>query len=278
MDLKFSIVIPSYNCVSTVSKTIESILKQKFKSFEILIMDGLSSDGTIDNIKTYVDERLYFFSEKDNGIYDAMNKGIKIAKGEWIYFMGADDVLYNDDVLLNMSTEISKTSETVLYANVKIKGDCPWGKDGDIYAGRFDLKKLLSQNISHQAVFYKKTLFEELGLFNVNYRINADWDFNLHCFSKLNFHYCDNIIALYAAGGISSVGVDANYFHDRLTNIVIYFQNQLYKDEFIKDRYAFRKMILKKNKRLGLGVRMKLLFSVIILQIKASKSRLTAKI
>jgi glycosyltransferase involved in cell wall biosynthesis len=271
----FSIIIPTYNVGKTLSSSIQSATRQKYTNFELLIVDGQSRDNTVDIINEYVskDIRIKSTSEKDKGIYDAMNKGIKISKGEWLYFMGADDELYNDEVLLSVSAEIGKSSGPIIYGNVKIKGDCPWGKDGDIYAGEFDLKKLLTQNISHQAIFYKRALFDELGFFDINYKINSDWDFNLHCFSKLRFHYCDMIIALYAAGGISTIDIDKSYFNDRLQNIVIYFQNQLYKDEFVKDRYAFRKLILKRDSRLSWVVKMKLFFSVIILQFKAWKSR-----
>jgi glycosyltransferase involved in cell wall biosynthesis len=273
MNPFYTIVIPTLDSGNTVSAAIESILKQSNKDFEILIIDGLSSDNTLAISRNYEDERVKISSGKDMGIYDAMNKGIKCAKGEWLYFMGADDRLFDDQVLSNVAAEIEKTYDLIVYGNVQIVGNCPWGLDGDIYAGQFDLRKLLKQNISHQAIFYNKSVFRDMGLFNINYKINSDWDFNLHCFSKLKFHFFEQTVAFYAAGGISSGNVDSRYYHDRLRNIIAYFQNQLYKDEFIEERYSFRKMLLKKNSGLGFGVKTKLFLSMILLQAKAWQER-----
>jgi glycosyltransferase involved in cell wall biosynthesis len=273
MNPFYTIVIPTLNSGNTVSAAIESILKQSYGDFEILIIDGLSLDNTLAISRNYEDERVKISSEKDMGIYDAMNKGIKCAKGEWLYFMGADDRLFDDQVLSNMATEIEKTYDLIIYGNVQIVGNCPWGSDGDIYAGQFDLRKLLKQNISHQAIFYNKSVFRNMGLFNINYKINSDWDFNLHCFSKMKFHFFEQTVAWYATGGISSGNVDSRYYHERLGNIIAYFQNQLYKDEFIEARYSLRKMLLKKNSGLGFGVKTKLFWSIILLQAKAWQNR-----
>ena len=96
-----SIIIPSFNSISLLPHALESILTQSFNDFEVVIMDNCSTDGTIKLIENYsaVDKRIQFYSEKDYGIYDAMNKGIKNAKGEWLFFMGSDDSFYDQDVL-----------------------------------------------------------------------------------------------------------------------------------------------------------------------------------
>ena len=98
---KFSIIIPTFNSEKTLDIALSSIVVQSYQNFEVLIIDGLSTDSTIDIAKKHqkVFPNIKIKSEKDNGIYDAMNKGIALAKGEWLYFMGSDDSLYNDDVL-----------------------------------------------------------------------------------------------------------------------------------------------------------------------------------
>ena len=93
---KITIITVSYNCVDTIEKTILSIINQTYSNIEYIIIDGASTDGTVDIIKKYQDRITYWVSEPDNGIYDAWNKGIKASNGEWISFVGADDILIND--------------------------------------------------------------------------------------------------------------------------------------------------------------------------------------
>ena len=92
-----SIIIPTFNAESTILKALESILQQTFKDFEILIIDGLSKDKTIEIVENLKDSRIKIHSDKDIGIYDAMNKGIHYAQGKWLYFIGSDDYLYNNE-------------------------------------------------------------------------------------------------------------------------------------------------------------------------------------
>ena len=92
---RISIITVVYNGASTLEQTILSVLKQTYSRIEYIIIDGGSKDGTVDIIKKYQDRIAYWVSEPDEGIYDAMNKGIRHASGDWIYFLGADDILYN---------------------------------------------------------------------------------------------------------------------------------------------------------------------------------------
>src|ERR1700722_16529958 len=99
MSNLLSIIIPTYNSQNTILTALQSIVKQSFDDFEIIIVDGLSNDDTVTIVKNFQDDRIKIISELDNGIYDAMNKGIDRAKGDWLYFLGSDDRLYNDTVL-----------------------------------------------------------------------------------------------------------------------------------------------------------------------------------
>lgn len=105
-NVKMSIITVVYNGVDTLEETILSVVKQNYKNIEYIIIDGESTDGTLEIIKKYQNSIAYWISEPDKGIYDAMNKGINIAKGEWIYFLGSDDWLYNKNVIGSVVEEI----------------------------------------------------------------------------------------------------------------------------------------------------------------------------
>jgi glycosyltransferase involved in cell wall biosynthesis len=209
----FTVIIPSYNAREKLPAAIDSVLQQSFINWELLIMDGRSTDGTVDMIRQYAekDQRIRFVSEKDKGIYDAMNKGIDLAKGEWLYFMGSDDTLYGPDVLQRVSKVIAADNYQAIYANV-------FGAHFDrIYDGEFENGKLYRQNICHQAIFLHRSVYELVGKFDLRYRSHADWAHNIKWFynSQVRKVYIDEVIAYYAAGGYSSVNVDHDFAKDK---------------------------------------------------------------
>jgi len=197
--------MPVFNSELTILKSVESILKQSFKDFEIIIIDGLSSDNTIKIIEGLKDNRIKIYSEKDRGTYDAMNKGIGYSQGEWLYFIGGDDYLYDSNVLQTLSKKLKKAKEHVLYGNVLIKGDTGWATDGQIYNGKYSFQKLLKSNICHQSMFYRRSFILQNQLqYDLKYPVSADWDFNIACRSLTKFHYVKDIVAVFNAGGIST--------------------------------------------------------------------------
>lgn len=208
----FSIIIPTYNSENHISKCLLSITAQEFPDYEIIIQDGLSKDKTLQVAEKFKSSGrgIKILSERDGGIYDAMNKAILKAKGNWILFLGSDDRLYNSQVLGSVHENI-KNNDTVdfIYGNVKVSGNSHWVQDGEIYAGEFTVEKLFNQNISHQAIFYNRRVFETAGNFNTHYRVCADWDLNHRCFAWLKTRYIPAIISDFQLGGEStSVGHD----------------------------------------------------------------------
>ena len=201
----FSIIIPVFNSEDTILIALESILKQSYEGFEILIVDGLSTDNTIKIVEKLNDNRIKIYSEKDKGVYDAMNKGIHYAQGEWLYFIGSDDYLYNNDVLQTLSKTLNKMKNNVLYGNVLIKGNTGWATDGQVYNGEFSFQKLLKSNICHQSMFYRKSFILKNQLeYDLKYPISSDWDFNIACRLQSKFTFINTIVAVFNAGGIST--------------------------------------------------------------------------
>jgi glycosyltransferase involved in cell wall biosynthesis len=196
----FSIVIPTFNSQKVLDECLRTMLRQSFTGFEILVMDGVSTDDTLAIARRYAtnDARVRVFSEKDKGIYDAMNKGVANAKGEFIYFSGSDDRLANDQVLDNVYKLLKDHTTDFFYGNVIM--------NGKEYDGEFDLDKLIRKNISHQAIFYKADIFQKAGNYDLAYKAHADWEFNLRIFSDgrfSNFH-SPLLIALFGEGGVSA--------------------------------------------------------------------------
>ena len=200
MHPKISVIIVVYNGANVIEKSITSVLSQTYNNKELIIVDGGSTDNTISIVKEIQNTDLSWKSEPDNGIYDAMNKGIERATGEWIYFLGADDEFYNKEVLNDLFGDNGFENIDFIYGNVKrvgLKG---------VYDGEFDFGKLLVKNISHQAIFYNRNIFQKVGKYNLKFKTHADWDFNIRSFgnNQVRIKYTDKIIARFGEGGASS--------------------------------------------------------------------------
>lgn len=201
---KISIITASFNSEKTISDTIESVLNQTYDNIEYLIIDGGSKDQTIAVIKKYESEfngRLKWISESDKGIYDAWNKGVKLSIGDWIAFVGSDDILLNDAIanyveVINNHPHLNFISSNALQVMndltpIRITG-IPWS----------DL--MLTRNcITHVGCLNHRNLFEEKGQFDINYRIAGDYDFLLRCFNIIKPFYLPVITVKIRQGGVS---------------------------------------------------------------------------
>ena len=200
----FSIIVPTFNSAATMEVCIKSIMDQTFPAFEVLIMDGGSSDNTVAIAGGFADERIKIVSENDKGIYDAMNKGILRSAGNWLYFLGSDDSLYDKETLRKVAAVIEEGNADVVYGNVFRTGQqC-------VYDGEFTIEKIYRRNICHQAIFLHRTVFDKTGLFDLNYKSNADYDHNLKWFfdDSVRKRYMDVIVANYSDTGLSGTFID----------------------------------------------------------------------
>ena len=201
IEPKISIITVSYNAVSTIEETILSVIKQSYVNIEYIIIDGGSTDGTLDIIKKYQSKISYWVSEHDNGIYDAMNKGIAYATGDWIYFLGADDLLVRD--IINKVYPYLNLKQGIVYGNVYMIGK------QKKYDGKLSSLMLVTRNIPHQATFYSKKIFCNYS-YNLEYVYLADYYLNLQCWKDPNivFKYIPLTIAIYNDTSVSSVEID----------------------------------------------------------------------
>ena len=205
----FSVVTVCYNAGNLIRKTIESALSQS-ADFEYVIQDGLSKDDTLNIVEEYRDRfsqkgiSLIVNSGKDLGIYDAMNKAVQAANGEYIIFMNADDCFYSDHVLADVKESIHKADTTPDI----VFGDCIVKELGMYFKFRKH-PELIEQRMpfSHQACFAKRELLLKWPL-NLDYPITADYDFLVKChMNKCSFYDSNVIIALVTADGVSSVNM-----------------------------------------------------------------------
>lgn len=234
-----SVIIPCFRSAKTLPHLLESLSQQSFRDFEVLVMDGGSDDATIQVAEKWRDSlpALKIQSEKDEGIYDAINKGIQTSKGEWIYVIGSDDRIFSADVFALFHSHVNGRSERLVYGNVEIKGDAGWAKDGQIYDGEFDRAKIISSNICQQAVFYHRNLFDRYGLFEKRYSVCADWDFLFRVIAREKIHYLGFTIAHFYGGGTSVNRQDLLFQEELPENLYRYFGRDLRSSDFYPLRY-----------------------------------------
>ncbi|MFC1740330.1 glycosyltransferase family 2 protein [Pseudomonadota bacterium] len=214
-NLLFTIITPSFNAGAAIKDVVESVLEQQFSDYEHLVVDGSSSDDTLSILEAYPSVRLV--SEPDKGIYDAMNKGIRLARGKWLHFLGADDIYIDSRVLADVAAQLDDHLDVVY-------GDVESDRFPDRYAGPFDELKIYYQNVCHQSIFFRKSVFDKTGMFNTRYKVHADWDHNLKWLidPQIQSRYMDRVIANYADGGFSSRTPDAVFESDFTFNYINY--------------------------------------------------------
>lgn len=197
--------MPVYNAEAYIEKALNTVFAQTYQNYELLILDSLSTDNTraVIEKKQSCNSAIRLLSEKDKGIYDAMNKGISLAKGEWLYFMGCDDVFFDTNVLERFSF-LLKPDVDLVY------GDVLWVPDEVKEEGSCEAADLINRNINHQRIFYRRTLFQQYGSYDLQYRIASDHELNIRFFCNKNIRkkYMPITVARYHSGGFSSNKVD----------------------------------------------------------------------
>lgn len=224
-----TVITVVFNGEKHLKQTIQSVIGQTYDNVEYIIIDGGSTDETLDIIRKYEDAIDYWMSEKDGGIYDAMNKGIDVASGEWLNFMNAGDGFVNGDIIQSIVNEyILKDNKDIISGYVKIVNS-----SGKWLGYKHPYKKLkvcdfIKENcIAHQATFIHRDVFKKIGQFSLEYKIQGDYDFWLRAKRYgLMFNHIEMDIANFLNNGLSS---DRNRYEISLQEKY----NSLLKNQFL---------------------------------------------
>jgi len=203
-----SVIVAVFNAEKTIQRCVDSVANQTYKNIELIIIDGESTDETVDIIKSNKSHISYWESSADTGIYDAWNKGVSRASGEWVCFLGADDYLWNTQVLEKMSVVLHNAYPVyrIVYGTVMLVNE----DDALLYSmGRpwCEVKERFQQlmSVPHPGLMHHRTLFEDYGLFDDCFKIAGDYDFLLRELSQRDALFVEDLtVAGMQEGGVSS--------------------------------------------------------------------------
>ncbi len=205
--MKLSIITVNLNNKEGLQKTIDSVVSQTFKDFEWIVIDGGSTDGSKELIEKYSDYISYWVSEPDKGIYNAMNKGIRVAKGDYLHFLNSSDTYIDNNTLSKFFSNSCK-SDIIFGNTLKYEGD---------KFTKINLKNeyitcynLTIDTINHQCAFIKRKLFDDYGLYDESLKIVSDWKFffDTIVIGKCSIHHVNQDIVIFDTSGISSTSID----------------------------------------------------------------------
>jgi glycosyltransferase involved in cell wall biosynthesis len=198
--MKISIVTVCYNAAAEIEETLRSVLSQTYKDIEYIVIDGGSTDGTIDIVQRYKKEfPLVFVTEKDRGVYDAMNKGVGLATGDFVNFMNAGDRFYSDTIVEKIAGELNANPVDIVYGASEIN----YGSFSIVQKERAPNKIWMQDSICHQSSF-SRTSWCKKHPFDIGLKLAADLEFFLYCFKNgAIFRRTNTVIAVFKRGGLS---------------------------------------------------------------------------
>jgi glycosyltransferase involved in cell wall biosynthesis len=200
--LKLSIITINYNNLEGLKRTVESVLNQTWQEFEYIVIDGDSSDGSAIYLESQSDNIDYWISEPDKGIYNAMNKGIIHAKGEYLLFLNSGDYFFANGVLESGNSCFNTFD--IIYFNLNFKDNLKLFVVS--YPEQLEFSHFIKDTLPHPASLIRKSLFETVGLYDENLKIVSDWKFFILCVCKYNSTYfkINEILTTFCMDGMSS--------------------------------------------------------------------------
>jgi glycosyltransferase involved in cell wall biosynthesis len=195
-----SVVIPTFNSEAVLGAALESLAAQRGRDFEVVLSDGASTDATVPLAQSFAARlpALSVDSRPDQGVYDAINRGIARARGQWVLILGSDDRLHAADTFEIVAPLLRASTAALVHGDVRMMAPNPSRTGvGGRYAGPMTLERLVVENLCQQSIFY------------LRFRLHADWEFNLRVALGRPIQWVDVIVADYAATGMSSKQVDA---------------------------------------------------------------------
>ena len=228
-----SIILVTRNAEKFLQRCLDSIYIQTYPGIEIIVMDGASTDDTLAILRANADKLAFWKTEKDSGIYDAMNKALEYVQGQWVYFIGADDILTSD--FSDFAKEL-KDPGSIYYGSVQ--------KSGRKYLGKLSPYKQAKIGINHQAIIYPSKIFS-LYKYDTSYRISADHVLNMWCNKNQDyqFEFRDFDIAIFNDTGISSLQKDL-VFEKRKSKLILQYFGLVI---FLRFRFRMLKGIFSRN-------------------------------
>ena len=234
-----SIITINYNHKNGLKKTFDSIFNQTWQDFEYIVIDGGSKDGSKELIEANKDRIDYWVSEPDNGVYNAMNNGIRVANGDYVLFLNGGDFLYNDEVLCSVFDSISDTSVPIYSCKLLRKSNVleeviePNEKLNFLFFSR-------GGSLPHPSTFIKKSLFEKYFYYNEDLKIVSDWEFFFYVigFGNEKVEYLNTILSVFMMDGISTNPKNIKLKEDEIKSV-------------LKNRFSFFSSGLEKYIKLG---------------------------
>lgn len=208
--MKFSIITVCKNAENTIENTILSVINQSYRDFEYIIVDGVSTDKTLETVGKYRDSIAKIISEPDSGLYDAMNKGISAAIGEYLFFLNADDIFLDDKILEKVYLRAKTYKPELIYGD-QVFVDTQTGSVSTRKHNKFNKIYLLKNTPCQPATFYKKDVFSKYGNFNTDFKLVSDHEWFLRAFLQKDFscapvssRYLGFAITAFSSGGLST--------------------------------------------------------------------------
>ncbi|HCI56301.1 MAG TPA: glycosyltransferase family 2 protein [Bacteroidales bacterium] len=212
--MKISIITVCHNSVKTIRDTIESVLKQTYRDIEYIIIDGNSCDGTVELVNSYSDRIDKFISEPDSGMYNALNKGIKLASGDVIGILNSDDFLYNEHVIRRIADEFDRYGTDSVIGDVIFVRPDNFDKIVRYYSSAGFTPEKFKYGImpAHPAFYVKRKCYEKYGLYKEDYRIGSDFDLLLRflLIHKITYRYLELPFVTMRTGGKSNKSFFSN--------------------------------------------------------------------
>lgn len=253
--MKISIVTVTYNSEKTLTDTLESILKQTYTDYEHIIVDGLSNDNTMQIVKEYEAKyqgKLRYISEKDTGLYDAMNKGIKMATGDVIGLLNSDDILASNKVLETIAKTLNETGCDGTYADLIFMDEETMSKPKRIWKspkGKIER----GWHPAHPTLYLKREIYDKIGNFHTQFRICADYDFMLRLLKdkEIKLAYINEYLVYMRTGGTSTNGLKG-YLKNLKEAHQVLVENQIkypYVVDFLRIMKTVKQMAMSKMKK-----------------------------
>jgi glycosyltransferase involved in cell wall biosynthesis len=275
---KITIITITYNNLEGLKRTIGSVVNQTWQEFEYIVIDGASIDGSADYIESQSDKIDYWISEPDKGIYDAMNKGIKLATGEYLLFLNSGDHLFNNRVLEKYNSFADEV-DMICFDEYRV-GD---GFSEIIeYPRKLNFSDLCLSSLSHPNTIIKKSLFDKVGLYDESMRIVSDWKFSILALFKYDCTYLkvDGVLSVFYLDGISFLEDNSNernevlneYFEPFMTDYeeLVRNRNELSHNRAILQSNRFKMLMEIEKTKLGMKI-VSLFFRIFIILFSKKK-------